>query len=110
MRHGLSRLFHQEKDRTQKVNNDNEILKRSRLFVIFPDCIFFAFGIKKGLDFYNNLCYYNIVIYMISATDGIKWIHHGETEINIADRLGTLVSYGISVSFFNFDGFYRILK
>ena len=26
--------------------------------------------------------------------------NHGETEINTADRLGTLVSYGISAPFF----------
>ena len=90
------------------MKNDNKTIKKSRLFVIFPDCIFFAFGNKKSLDFFRVLWYYEIVIFTISATDGIKWIYHGGTEINIADRLGSLVSYGISVPFFNFGDFYRI--
>ena len=31
----------------------------------------------------------------------MKWGYHGGTEIYIADRLGSLNSYGISVPFFN---------
>jgi hypothetical protein len=32
--------------------------------------------------------------------------YHGGTEINIADRLGSLVSCGISVPFFNLYGLF----
>ena len=61
---------------------------------------------QKGLDFFCSLWYYYIVIFMISATDGISGFNHGGTEINIADRLGSLFPYGISVPFFIFGDFY----
>ena len=83
---------------------------KATIFVAFSNCAFFVVFLRsnaqKTLDNHRLMWYDIIVIFdrFLRLTD-ISGFTHGETEIYIADRLGSLVSYGISVPFFNFGVF-----